>query len=545
MKANITTYNLSESDQAPSQDACEAFIWQNRIVATLADGVGSSAYGGEAAERVVSSISKNFKSRPISWSAARALSEFCRLINRTLHRESIAKYDRQELLTTAVSVVIEGEELHGINVGDSRAYLLHCGELKQLSEDHIGQEVNTSHMLTRAVGMSADVVVHVFSARVQPDDIILLCSDGVYNQFEDDDILSQLQARISARGVVKEARHRSTAESIDDMSAIVIELRELGGAEEAVRQLDVPENLHAGQVIDGFNLISALNQNERTWLANRDGERLVIKFAPLEVLHSELIRDQFLKEIWSLVRLNKDFFTRAYVPENVSTMCYCMEYVAALTLKDYLKKKGALSVEDAILLTRFLLDACQFLIGQDLVHGDLKPENILVLEIDGGLGFKLIDFGSISEIFSVTSRVGTPSYLAPERFQSAPLSERTEVFALGTTVYEALTDHFPYGEIEPFQNPQFKIARPPSSFRSIIPEWLDSVVLRSIAIDPDDRYLTYSEMHFGIDYPEKVKPFIKAGAPLLERNPVLVYKVGFILSLLINLLLFFLLISGK
>ena len=80
-------------------------------------------------------------------------------------------------------------------------------------------------------------------------------------------------------------------------------------------------------------------------------------------------------------------------------------------------------------LAKFLLSASQFLLGFDLVHGDLKPENILVLKRGDTLDFKLIDFGSISEIFSVTSRAGTLSYLAPERFHAAPISERTEIYA--------------------------------------------------------------------------------------------------------------------
>ena len=65
-------------------------------------------------------------------------------------------------------------------------------------------------------------------------------------------------------------------------------------------------------------------------------------------------------------------------------------------------------VPAAVALVKFLLSASQFLLGFDLVHGDLKPENILVLKRGDTLDFKLIDFGSISEIFSVNSRAGTP-----------------------------------------------------------------------------------------------------------------------------------------
>src|SRR5207253_3227564 len=110
-----------------------------------------------------------------------------------------------------------------------------------------------------------------------------------------------------------------------------------------------------------------------------------------------------------------------------------------------------LAVDEAVALGKFLVEASQHLLRFDLVHGDIKPENVLVITGYDRLSFKLIDLGSATEIFSITSRAGTASYLAPERFHNAPISERTEVFAIGVTLYEALTRAFPYGEIERYQ----------------------------------------------------------------------------------------------
>ena len=138
-----------------------------------------------------------------------------------------------------------------------------------------------------------------------------------------------------------------------------------------------------------------------------------------------------------------------------------MNVLDGIDLKSYLKKRS-LSVEDTINLARTLLKMEQFLIKFDLVHGDIKPENIIISERDGKHVFKVIDFGSITEIYGINTRAGTPSYLAPERFDGAAINENTEVFAIGVTMYEVLTKTFPYGEIEPFQNPIFKFARSPS-----------------------------------------------------------------------------------
>ena len=137
-----------------------------------------------------------------------------------------------------------------------------------------------------------------------------------------------------------------------------------------------------------------------------------------------------------------------------------MPFIRGESLKSVIAKRP-LGVEDTIALGKFLLHACEFLLKYDLVHGDIKPENILVTERHGKRVFTLVDFGSIVEIFSIASRAGTPSYLAPERFTGDPVSEQTELFAIGVTLYEALTRQYPYGEIEPFQTPLFRTAKSP------------------------------------------------------------------------------------
>jgi serine/threonine protein kinase len=83
------------------------------------------------------------------------------------------------------------------------------------------------------------------------------------------------------------------------------------------------------------------------------------------------------------------------------------------TLKHFIADK-ALDVPEAVALAKLLLDANQFLLSYDLVHGDLKPENILVLKRGDQLAFKLIDFGSITGVCSATSRSASPC-LNPSR----------------------------------------------------------------------------------------------------------------------------------
>jgi serine/threonine protein kinase len=193
----------------------------------------------------------------------------------------------------------------------------------------------------------------------------------------------------------------------------------------------------------------------------------------------------------------------------------------------------------------FLANAAQCLLRRDLVHADIKPENILCVGDYAQLSFKLVDLGSAAEIFSITSRAGTPSYLAPERFQETPVSERTEIFAIGVTLYEALTGTLPYGSIERFQTPVFHTPKRAMRINPNIPPWLDAIIMRSIAVRPERRYQHYSELAYGFTHPEQVDPYFEENAPLLERNPLAFYKAGFFTLLVFTLWLVIKLLASR
>jgi serine/threonine protein kinase len=186
----------------------------------------------------------------------------------------------------------------------------------------------------------------------------------------------------------------------------------------------------------------------------------------------------------------------------------------------------------------------QYLLKFDLVHGDIKPPNIMIAKDDDeNLEFKIIDFGSITEIFSSDSQAGTPSFLSPERFLNEAICESSEIFSIGVTLYLSLTGKYPYGEIEPFQKPTFKEAKVPSFYNKNIPAWLDSVIMRSIAIDKQQRYSHYSEMNYELNNPTKVKPYFIKSASLIERSPLLFYRRAFILMTALNFTLIYLLLK--
>ncbi|UPT76901.1 protein phosphatase 2C domain-containing protein [Sulfurovum sp. XGS-02] len=539
-KQSIETsgFTLAKGTQLRGDDFFEVKVMENITVAVVCDGVGSALQGAQAAKHTTNFLINALKNRPKSWTMEKSIKHFIENINRVLYLDSMAEYEREELVTTLALVVIEGDRLYGANVGDSRIYLHRNidgdAQLTQLSEDHIMDEEGMENVLMAAMGLEESVSPYYFENNLAAGDLILLCSDGLYHELSEDELRSDM--KMGASFLVKKASKLHHDDLPDDTTAIVLEIKEVD-PRFRLKQSDLMTREHykAGEVIDGYRLIKPLVQNERTWLCEKRGFNYVMKFIPNEAMDDEMILDLFVKEAWMAKRLKAGFFPKAVIPKNRTHRYYIMSFIEGQTLKAYCAKKP-LSVDLSVALACFLLKMSNFLMKYDLVHGDIKPENIIVTERKGKPVFKMVDFGSITEAYSNVTRAGTPSYLAPERFRQAPINEQTEIYAIGVTLYEVLTQKFPFGEIEPFQNPTFdKSIKAPCKLNPKIPAWFESVILRALDTDTDQRYRNYSEMQYEVSNPLKVKPYFDKSKSILERNPMLACRIGFIGMIVLNI----------
>ncbi|MCF6244903.1 MAG: protein phosphatase 2C domain-containing protein [Sulfurovum sp.] len=539
-KKNIDTsgLTLAKGKELKGDDYYEIKALEDITIAVVCDGVGSAMQGAQAAKRTCQFLVNSLKNRPKSWTMEKSIKHFIVNINHILYKESMLDYEREELVTTLTLVVIEGDRLYGANVGDSRIYLHRATELTQLSEDHAMDEEGMENVLTSAIGLQEDVEPYYFENNLQSKDRILLCSDGLYNELDNETIKASMH--MNASFLVKKASKKVQDNLPDDTTAVLLEIKELDSRLRYKQSdLKVAQTYNKGDVIDGYVLKKSLIQNNRTWLCEKRGQEYVIKFAPAEVIDNEKMLDIFVKEVWIAKRLKAGFFPKVAVPRNRTHRYYIMTLIKGVTLKEYTEKKP-LSIDLSVELGTFLLKMSQYLIKQDMVHGDIKPENIMVYTSKNDkVSFKMVDFGSITEAYSDVTRAGTPSYLAPERFTQAPVNEQTEIYAIGATLYEAMTQKLPFGEIEPFQTPSFdKNVKEPSELNSIVPTWLDSVLLRAVESNTNKRYNNYSEMQYELSNPEKVKPYFYESTSFIKQHEFMVYKVGFIGMLVLNIVQF-------
>jgi serine/threonine protein phosphatase PrpC len=519
-----TGFTLAKGTQLVGDDFFEVKTFEDISIAVLCDGVGSARYGQEAAKRIVGYLIEAIGNRPRSWSIEKSIHTFIHNINQILYRESIESYGKEEMLSTLVLSVIQGDRMYGANVGDSRLYLFRDGILTQLSHDHSMPDEHSSHILQKAMGMEESVDPWYFENRLERGDMILLCSDGLYDTIEQ----AQIKERIptGASSLVKFASKQHKENLPDDTTAVVLKIQDIDPRCKLKQaKLELLRDYKAGQTIDGYRLIKPLIQNRRTWLCENRGVNYVIKFAPYEILEDETMLDLFVQEASNAVRLKAGFFPRSVIPRNRTHRYYILRHYRGDTLARRVSKKH-INVDEVLSLGLFLLRASQFLIRRGKVHGDIKPENIMLIQRRGKTVFKLLDFGSIVDVYGISSRAGTPSYLAPERFANAPISERSEIYAIGTVLYQALTGTLPYGDIEPFQTPKFDSSpRIPSKLNPQIPQWLDHVIMRSLSADPQKRYSRYSEFVYELQHPESVKAFFRSSASVIERKPLAVCRI--------------------
>jgi protein phosphatase len=142
--------------------------------------------------------------------------------------------------TTLTMAAVMDNEIHFANIGDSRAYIIRDGQLRQITQDHTvaqrfvdeglitpEQAINHpfSHVLSQALGGNSELMPDVFTVTVFPDDIVLLCTDGLYNSVSAKDIVQIVRdADTPNHASEKLALAANEAGGPDNIAVIILEM---------------------------------------------------------------------------------------------------------------------------------------------------------------------------------------------------------------------------------------------------------------------------------------------------------------------------------
>ncbi len=181
-----------------------------------------------------------------------------------------------------------------------------------------------------------------------------------------------------------------------------------------------------------------------------------------------------------------------------------MELLNGPTLEDVLSEIGMLSVERAINILLPVCHAIEAAHQEKIIHRDLKPSNIILHRLkDGTELVKVVDFGIVKlgrtsePLTKVNNLLGTPYYMSPEQCFSREMDARTDIYSLAVICYELLTGRVPFNGqsiVEILQAHVEETPPPPRQIRPDLPAQLESVILRALSKEPEQRPASASQL---------------------------------------------------
>ena len=232
------------------------------------------------------------------------------------------------------------------------------------------------------------------------------------------------------------------------------------------------------------------------------GATVVLKVPHFQYESDLVFSQRFRREEEVGQRLDHPNIVRLLGPQEKSRVYLAMEYVEGCTLRARIQPGHPFGTTDALEIATQLCAALDYLHANGVVHRDLKPENIMLTP---GGQVKLLDFG-IARLEGA-SRItwggsahllGTPDYMAPEQIGGSRGDARSDLYAVGTILYEMLTGNLPYREANARALLRAKTRRQqplrPSYYVPNFDSALEAILLKAIAPMPHDRYANATQL---------------------------------------------------
>lgn len=281
----------------------------------------------------------------------------------------------------------------------------------------------------------------------------------------------------------------------------------------------MPMKLAPGMLLGGFTLLEPMHQGGMAtlWRVSHPDHALPMLMKLPRIDYGEGINQLVGFEV---ERMLLPTLSGPHVPRFVAAgddgeqPWLVMEQVAGETLRPLLDA-APLDAERVAELGALAAVALDDLHRQHVVHLDIKPSNLLLhRDADGNERIVLIDFGLsrhaqlpdlLSEQFHVP--MGTAPYIAPEQVLGVRSDPRSDLFALGVTLYHLATAQRPFGSPGTTRGLKRRLYQDPPPPRAIVPDvprWLQEILLHCLEVDADARHHTAAQLAFDLQHPEQV-----------------------------------------
>lgn len=285
------------------------------------------------------------------------------------------------------------------------------------------------------------------------------------------------------------------------------------------------QRLETGRLVGGRYRLDALLARggmAEVWEAT---DQTLERRVAVKVLHPHLadegaFRRRFRTEAVAVARLVHPNVVAVYdTCTDDGTDAMVMELVRGRTLRDYLDERGRLEPVEVVHIGTEIASGLSCAHNHGIVHRDVKPANIMladdgrVLVADFGIA-KLLDSADATR---TSSLLGTVKYLAPEQLEGGRIDGRTDVYALGSVLYECLCGRPPFERGSPSATALARLvseAEPASMRAPGVSSTLDVILARSLARVPADRYLTADDLRSALVAAPVGHPFLGEEGPI-------------------------------
>ena len=260
-----------------------------------------------------------------------------------------------------------------------------------------------------------------------------------------------------------------------------------------------------GQIVkDRYEILEILGEGGMAFVYKaRDMqlERFVaIKTLKPNYVNQETFVDRFKREAKTAANLNHPNIVQIFDWGIEDEPYFVMEYIEGNTLTSIIAKKRAISLSDILFIGAQVSSGLHAAHQKGLVHRDIKPGNIMITP-DGKV--KVTDFGIVSlqneesDITKTGSILGTASYISPEQAQGKPVSIESDLYSLGTVLYELITGKAPFSGDSPISTATKHLTEKPekpSLFRQDLPKGVETAILKLLEKATYDRFKSAEDL---------------------------------------------------
>ena len=491
-------------------------------IAILADGVGGIGNGDIASRMAAETAIDVFReAKPDS-----TPDDIVRQVYETASAKIFqATREKGRMATTMVTSIFRHDKVTIAHVGDSRAYLVRAGKLRRLTTDHsytslqvklgllLERNAMTSPLrstLTRALGFDPICHYDILSEPLQAGDLILQCSDGLYGFVLDEeilDIINKFHPAQACKNLIQLAEKRQASDNVSLQLIQVWDVDAPQGAPAAAQSAKpTGKDVSIGTLLDDrFEITDVIAKSGMATLfkANdrQTGKAVALKIPHLQIESDPAGFDRFRREEEIGLKLNHPYILKILPVEKKSRPYIAMEYLEGQTLSELLRSVHPLPEPDAVQIASRICTALSYMHQNGVVHRDLKPANIMLCN-DGTI--RIMDFGIAKSensrrltFVGFTPTMGTPDYMAPEQVKGSRGDERTDIYSLGTILYEMATGEPPFGGDSPYVIMNARVTGDPQAPRKInlkLTPVLEEIILHAMERDPKRRYQSALEM---------------------------------------------------